>query len=222
MNQTESTARRVTLVGVDYSEHSRVALTTAAAIVRASPGAELHVLHVVGGPHSAWGTDGGELTTVLYPRGGGESGKWMTELREEARTLLPQFCADAGIGLGERLVGHVRFGRPDREIVLLAAELGAQLVVVGTHGRSGLGRVFLGSVAERVVRAAPCAVLVARPSEGEREALIEPPCPDCVRIRASSQGAQQWCARHSEHHPRAHTYGAQADSFGMGSLTFRF
>jgi nucleotide-binding universal stress UspA family protein len=70
----------------------------------------------------------------------------------------------------ERLVGRtvrstVLPGDPTGEIVRLAREHAFDLTVVGTHGRRGLKRLVLGSVAERVVREAPCAVLVVRRRE---------------------------------------------------------
>jgi nucleotide-binding universal stress UspA family protein len=51
-------------------------------------------------------------------------------------------------------------GRPDAEIVARATSTGAELIVMGTHGRSGLAHALLGSVAERVVQHAPCPVLI--------------------------------------------------------------
>jgi nucleotide-binding universal stress UspA family protein len=60
-------------------------------------------------------------------------------------------------------VCHIRLDAASEEISQLAADLEADLVVVGTHGRRGLGRFLLGSVAEGVVRAAPCPVFVVRP-----------------------------------------------------------
>jgi nucleotide-binding universal stress UspA family protein len=57
---------------------------------------------------------------------------------------------------------HVRTGRPYEEIINLAREIDADLIVLSTRGQSGLKRLLLGSTAERVVRGAPCAVLVAR------------------------------------------------------------
>ena len=56
---------------------------------------------------------------------------------------------------------------PAQEIVDYAADIHADLIVVGTHGRSGVSRLLMGSVAEHVVRSAPCPVLVVRPSEHE-------------------------------------------------------
>jgi hypothetical protein len=66
---------------------------------------------------------------------------------------------------------------------------------------------LLGSVAEGVVRLAPCPVLVVRPKD-ETGPLpsIEPPCPACVETRKKTDGKELWCARHKEHHIRAHTY----------------
>ncbi|AWM41910.1 Putative universal stress protein [Gemmata obscuriglobus] len=58
---------------------------------------------------------------------------------------------------------EVRLGAPEQEIPAAAKDLGADLVCVGTHGRGGLARVFLGSVAEQVVRHAHCPVLTVRP-----------------------------------------------------------
>jgi hypothetical protein len=57
---------------------------------------------------------------------------------------------------------HVRIGDPVTEILRLAEEIGASLILVGSHGRQGVQRVLLGSVSERVVREALCPVTVAR------------------------------------------------------------
>lgn len=58
---------------------------------------------------------------------------------------------------------EVRIGSPAQEIVAAAKDLHADLVCIGTHGRGGIARVLLGSVAEMVVRQAPCPVLTVRP-----------------------------------------------------------
>jgi nucleotide-binding universal stress UspA family protein len=63
----------------------------------------------------------------------------------------------------------VRNGTPSMEIVELANTLPADIIIISTHGRSGLKHVLMGSVAEHVVRHAPCPVLVVR--EREREFL---------------------------------------------------
>jgi hypothetical protein len=107
------------------------------------------------------------------------------------------------------VVIHTMVGEPAQEIVSLAAALDADLIVVGTHGRRGIRRAVLGSVAERVVRTAGCPVFVAR-AKAHPEALkvpeIEPLCRECAGTRATSGGRELWCARHAEHHVRAHVY----------------
>ncbi len=60
---------------------------------------------------------------------------------------------------------EVRFGSAVREIVHAAEELGADLIVMSTHGRTGLRHVLMGSVAEKVVRFAKCPVLTVKPEE---------------------------------------------------------
>ena len=64
--------------------------------------------------------------------------------------------------------GRVLPGEPAAEITRLAREEGFDVVVLATHGRHGLKRLLMGSVAERVVREAPCSVVVARPSTAAR------------------------------------------------------
>jgi hypothetical protein len=79
--------------------------------------------------------------------------------------------------------------------------------VIGTHGRRGLKRFLLGSVAEGVVRMAHCAVLVVRPEEEKAEVpSIEPPCPKCVEERKKTEGKEFWCEQHRERHGQRHTY----------------
>lgn len=79
-------------------------------------------------------------------------------LAAAARERLDAFAG--GLPPGARLEPRVRTGVPAREAVAEAAEWPAELVVVGTHGRAGAARALLGSVAEAVVRDAPCSVLV--------------------------------------------------------------
>jgi len=81
--------------------------------------------------------------------------------RRWAADTLEQWAAKArGAGLHVRVV--LRTGVPHEEILALAADEKADLVVIGTHGRGGINRALLGSVADRVVRLAPCPVLTVR------------------------------------------------------------
>ena|SRR6185295_4465270 len=80
---------------------------------------------------------------------------------------LDRRAADAGTR-GLRTGFVVKHGSAADGLVEAVTEAGADLLVVGTHGRTGLERVLLGSVAEAVVRKAPCAVLTVKPRASER------------------------------------------------------
>jgi nucleotide-binding universal stress UspA family protein len=116
---------------------------------------------------------------------------------------------------------HVAVGIPAREILALAADLEADLVVVGSDETNRLERWLLGSVAELVAREARCSVLVARPNDYARGVTIEPPCPDCVAARTKSSGDVLWCARHSSHRPHAELHYEAPPSYGVGSMFIR-
>jgi nucleotide-binding universal stress UspA family protein len=121
----------------------------------------------------------------------------------EFRAKNPNDSALAGL----RVVPHLRTDSPAFEVAQLAADLEADLVVVGTHGRRALARMLVGSVAELTVRLAPCPVLVVRPKASPAPIpAIEPPCPRCVETRAASGGKEFWCEQHRERHGQRHTY----------------
>jgi len=113
-----------------------------------------------------------------------------------------------------RVVSHLRSNAAGREIAQLAVDLEADLVVVGTHGRTGLARILLGSVAHAVVTQAPCPVLVVRPKQASLVPGIEPPCPRCLETRRLTGGTQLWCDQHRAHHGQRHTYH-QEDRVGQ-------
>jgi len=143
------------LVAVDLAEESRSALACAAELA-AKFDASLTLVHVVE-PHF------GPPDADLPPLTGEES-----DAAEFAEAKLELSA------LGEQMLGPcrvvetvVRAGLAFFEITEAAKALGADLIVVGTHGYTGLKRALLGSTAEKVVRHAPCPVLVARASYGE-------------------------------------------------------
>lgn len=80
-------------------------------------------------------------------------------LQDEGETVLDEAERAVEGVPNER---HVLEGGPSREIVAYAEQSGADLVVMGTHGRGGINRILLGSVAERVVRSSPVPVLTIR------------------------------------------------------------
>jgi nucleotide-binding universal stress UspA family protein len=106
-----------------------------------------------------------------------------------------------------KAVAHEAGGKPAEVIVSMASDLNASVVIVGTHGRTGVQRMLMGSVAEAVVRNAGCPVLVVRPvSHAHSAPSIEPACPRCLEVQAETQGAELWCEQHTEKHGRRHTY----------------
>ena len=87
--------------------------------------------------------------------------------RSTARKRLETMCRDGRVPA--KVLGRVlvRFGTPYLEITDAARGLKADLIIITTHGYTGLKRVFMGSTAERVVRHAPCPVLTVREKEHE-------------------------------------------------------
>jgi nucleotide-binding universal stress UspA family protein len=143
------------LVPVDFSEHADHALELAVGIGK-KMGASLHVIHVA--PLAPY------LGPPLAP------GRYFAEeLHAQARKDLDEYMAGLkkrGIDATGTLVDGIAYAEVNRA----AALLGAQLIVMGTHGRTGIEHALLGSVAERVVRTSPIPVLVV-PSprrEGKR------------------------------------------------------
>ncbi|HET9958199.1 MAG TPA: universal stress protein [Polyangiaceae bacterium] len=196
------------VVGVDYSKTGDLALERAFELATERENAEVHIVYVL------------QTLSALAPveLGVGIGGpdpslvkEASEQLRKYAERKLDEFKSKfAGTGkkrLFERAVSHLRLDAPAQEVAQLAADLEADLVVVGTHGRKGATRLLVGSVAEGVVRLAPCPVLVVREKRVHEEGpKIEPPCPDCLEIRRTSNNKELWCARHREHHIIAHTY----------------
>jgi nucleotide-binding universal stress UspA family protein len=142
------------LIPTDFSDCARRAEETAMALGRAL-GGELILLHVA-------------AQTPLYNegmRGLVDPRKVYEAQREWAETTLAARAAEIR-GTGVVAQSVIRSGVAVDEILTLAAEQGCDLIVIGTHGRGGLSRFFLGSVADRVVRLAPCPVMTVRlPSE---------------------------------------------------------
>jgi nucleotide-binding universal stress UspA family protein len=96
---------------------------------------------------------------------------WEEQRAWVERTLAERVAAATSHGLAARWV--LKTGMAPESIVEAASEARADLIVIGTHGRTGLTRLVIGSVAERVVRLAPCPVLTLKPlvvSEAERAA----------------------------------------------------
>jgi nucleotide-binding universal stress UspA family protein len=202
---TKSEVTRLVLAAVDLAVGSEDVLRAAAKLA-ATTDSELHVVHVV--PHDAAGSLRGDDALRF------------SNLTDDVRAKLEELGADLPATL-KRIALHVRIGSADLEIAQLASDLAADLVVVGTHGHTGLERLVLGSVGASLIRNAPCPVLVCRPKTVAKWEKILPPCADCRAVQQSSGRKILWCERHAAHHPRAHTYSEVPTSFGIGAQTFR-
>jgi nucleotide-binding universal stress UspA family protein len=142
------------LVTTDFSEPSDVALKYGRALSSAF-GASLHVLHVLEEIVThAWMP---EVYVASLP---GIHDEMEKAAKERLSHLLDEAEREK---LKARLV--MRRGTPYLEIVEYASEHNIDLIVIGTHGRGGLAHMMMGSVAERVVRKAPCPVLTVRDHE---------------------------------------------------------
>ena len=141
---------RKILVPVDFSEHSQKALRYALAFA-AQFGAEVTLVHIV--------------EQMVYP------GDWMypplavtvfsTQKRGEMIQRLRALDAQSGV----KTQHVVRVGRAWQEVVEIAREQKADMIILATHGYTGLKHALLGSVAEKIVRHAPCPVLSVHPEE---------------------------------------------------------
>jgi nucleotide-binding universal stress UspA family protein len=193
------------VVGIDYSEIGDAALLEALTLAATKVRSEVHVVNVARTYGSETYVELGASLLAISLHEASE------RLKSHVESKLSQFRPPAGApadGGIERVVTHLRLTHAAEEIAQLAADLEADLVVVGTHGRRGMRRLLLGSVAEMVVRLAPAPVLVVRPKDVEAQSVprIEPPCPRCVDVRRTSNGTAFWCEQHSERHGRRHTY----------------
>jgi nucleotide-binding universal stress UspA family protein len=210
---TESSSPRVTyLVAVDTSALADQVLDQAVALTRKTPGAQLHIVHAVDTIPIAAATVGGS------PFGVPSAAVLLKAGREHLERL--QYRAEQQ---GVSATGHLIVGNPRAVILQLTGDLEADLLILGTHDPGKLERRLLGSIAETLVRKAPCPVFVVRAKRAQHPDVPEilPPCPDCLAVRKASNGEQLWCERHSQHHPRAHRYYEYPEGYGVGSLTFR-
>jgi universal stress protein A len=141
------------LVATDFTECSQAAVEQGRALAAAFD-ASLHLLHIVTAPlQEVWAcyAPGVEFLTVVR------------DLEAEARRRLEGVAA-AGTPCRDRVIVATTWGDPSDEILKYAREHQIDLIVCGTHGRRGWDHMVMGSVAERLVRLAPCPVLTVHAS----------------------------------------------------------
>lgn len=140
------------LVPVDFSSHADEAVDAAVDIAQRYE-AEIMLVNVF------------EPIALAFPEGSGVYASLSTtDFVLDLEQALEKKRAQTAAKSGRAIQAVQRTGHPPHEIVDLARSGGFDLIVMGTHGRTGLSHMLVGSVAERVVRTAPCAVLTVRRS----------------------------------------------------------
>ncbi|MEX0641290.1 MAG: universal stress protein [Pirellulales bacterium] len=136
--------KKTVVVPIDFSDESFAALATARELVADS--SALHLIHVL--PYLEV-TEPGVIWEAIDD----------ASRRKHAEDALRERLA-SGDYKGAKI--FIAFGDPGREVAEYAQTSGAELIVLSSHGRTGLSRLLIGSVAERIVRLAHCPVLVLR------------------------------------------------------------
>lgn len=155
--ESPANPRFVVLAAVDDSASVHEILRVGERFARSVPGGELHLLHVV------------EDLPPLVSQVPAPSGLGVTraEILGAGRRYVEKLGGEAADEGGVVPANHLAEGHAAKEILRCAADLRADVVVVGSHGRRGIRRMLLGSVAEAVVRAASCPVVVVRENSYE-------------------------------------------------------
>lgn len=153
------------IVGYDFTSRANLALTQAAAICCRFDAAELHVITVLNrGLKKAGVIDDIDFRNAQ-------------KVQRRVSSIADQFARD-GTCMPSKLYVHARIGKPDEEMLNLAAEISADLILLGNHAHTGIERLALGSVAESVVRDAHCPVLVSRPKTYDEQPAFDAPRPE--------------------------------------------
>ncbi len=142
------------LYPTDFSEPSKVALEYAAELARQF-GAELEILHVM--------FDETQVVSFYLPQVTMQS--LSTDIETGSAKQLDEFIKSQPALKGVNYTTKLIKGTPFIEITKHAKDTAADMIVIGTHGRTGLDHVLFGSTAEKVVRKAPCPVFTVRPEK---------------------------------------------------------
>jgi len=154
------------LLATDGSEEAQLAASRAVDLAEKTD-SELHVVHVGIVPRSLESYPG----TLGYER------RLYKQIEGESWQRLRELSWRVKVAGGTVAGSHLRMGAMNLEIVALAKELGVGLIVMGCRGHRGIRRVIEGSISDRVIRHAPCPVLVVRSHESaeafKRSALLQ-------------------------------------------------
>ncbi len=149
---------RSLLVPYDFSIHAKAALDAAVELA-GKLGADVKILHILQSPLAIYGLPYPEGGTMVPPID-------MGALRADCLKSLQEVVAEVQAEMPGKVEADVVEGLNVAETLRASAEkFGADLIVMGTHGRTGLAHAFLGSVAERILRTASCPVLTVKAQE---------------------------------------------------------
>ena len=153
------------LCPVDLSEFSLDALRLAVKLAECSD-ATLDILHVIHNPfdelYMTALTEADPALLDAYALGPQKRANILRATEEHSEVLLKQFCHDT-VKHHSKVRYHIRNGDPFELILDGAEDFVTDLIVLATHGRTGIKRLVIGNVAEKVVRHAPCPVLTVKP-----------------------------------------------------------
>ncbi len=138
------------LVPVDFSDNSDYAFNYALSIAKQFD-SELVVMHVINEPVDLRGFYVPHISFEQIEK----------EIENGAETMMKEFCQNK-LGEYSKYQSVIITGIPYEEIIRKSEEINATLIIIGTHGRTGLDHIIFGSTAERVVRGAACPVLSVR------------------------------------------------------------
>lgn len=170
--QNETPLRIV--VGIDFTDLGDHALREAVRYARRFDNAEIHPVHVIDAPASKADLPGTERA--------------LAEASEQLRERVVAAVEERGTVWDQVFSFHTRLGEPAEAIEQVAIDIEADLIVVGTHGRRGLAKMLIGSVAESLVARAHCPVLISRPKQFDGLQKSERPEPPRPGEKLSSGG----------------------------------
>jgi len=146
---------RAVVVGYDFSHTGHAALNRAVCLAARAPHHVLHIACVVS-------SDSPVPSIPVYD---GVDYMYAARVQEALAAVVHEELERETVTARVNFFVHARIGKPVEEILGIAREVGADLIIVGSHGLTGLERIVLGSTSERIVREAGCSVEVARPKQ---------------------------------------------------------
>ena len=141
----------VIVAAVDSSNGAGRVVAMASRLARAFPGAALHIVHV--------------FRTSRFDRAHAGAPVANPDALADAKDHLEAQVRSARLQCRNNVTGHFIVGDPTSEILRVRTEIGADILVIGTHDHSGFERLLLGSIADNLTRKAGCSVLVVRPTK---------------------------------------------------------